>query len=98
MKIRTGRNVFVVSDLVCTAYINFVPLKGGLSLFTVRFWNLSHAANVSHALLSSWDRSLNRFGEFKVSTVIPAIGIAHITQLRTCVIKIVTFMGAHLMW
>ena len=26
------------------------------------------------------------------------IGIAPITQLRTCVIKIVTFKGCHLMW
>ena len=26
------------------------------------------------------------------------IGVAPITQLRTCVIKIVTFKGGHLMW
>ena len=28
----------------------------------------------------------------------PCIGVATITQLRTCVIKIVTFKGGHLMW
>ena len=26
------------------------------------------------------------------------IGVAHIKQLRTCLIKIVTFKGGHLMW
>ena len=26
------------------------------------------------------------------------VGVAPITQLRTCVIKIVTFKGGHLMW
>ena len=30
--------------------------------------------------------------------IIPFIDVAPITQLRTCVIKIVTFKGGHLMW
>ena len=31
-------------------------------------------------------------------TVVKSIGVAPITQLRTCIIKIVTLKGGHLMW
>ena len=38
------------------------------------------------------------FTSWDVGYWYPLIGVAHITQLRACVIKIVTFKGSHLMW
>ena len=39
----------------------------------------------------------NYFESIIVVIVLPSIGVAPITHLRMCVIKIVTFKGGHLM-
>ena len=51
-----------------------------------------------HLLKTSIPTKLFLFLEQKRKLDIDSIGIAPLTQLRTCVIKIVTFKGGHLMW
>ena len=40
---------------------------------------------------------MNTFSVIFEKAILKAIGVAPIMQLRTCVIKIVTFKGGHLM-
>ena len=41
---------------------------------------------------------INLTVHFNTTIETGCIGVAPITQLRTCVIKVVTFKGGHLMW
>ena len=54
----------------------------------------------SKALGQEYMETLHRFHSvFDIASHIKvSIGVAPITQLRTCVIKIATFKGGHLMW